>query len=387
MNRQVLIIGGSLAVAAIILLAIFAPSPLREPKGPAKITTSKPVTVPPSLPDNARANQERLDLRQEVGLALEEEEFLARTSRLRILFSDWAGSDPSGAARMLVEMHPKYRDYDAVAAVARALALRDPLLALEFAKQVDDYRLADFIQRIALELWGQKDPLAAAQYVLANFPEKQQAHALDVFAKSWGAKDPAAALAFAQNLPVTVSRDYYLAEVFTGFAAKNPQAALQKWNQLTDENANRESLANIIAKEWSQQDPEAAATWAASLAESDPARETALIQSMSALSQSNPVKASQMIDQLPRSESRDKVIIAFVNAVSPIDPDSATEWAKSIERHEMRRAAYQKIAQYYSTQDLAAGQEWINSLDAIPQSWLKDLARRINQDGSSILDE
>lgn len=316
--------------------------------------------------------------------ALVIEDFFSRTAQLRELFAAWAKTDPAAAARRLAELHPKYRDYDAVGLVARALAQKDMNAAFEFAKAVDDYRLADFIQRIALEVWGQSDPHAAANYILAQFPEKQQARALDVFAKSWAERDPAASLAFAQKLNDPASKNYYLALVFDGYAARVPRGAVDAFSAMPPESVNRGNLANIISRNWAKNDPAAAAAWAATFTEDDPARGPALKQSIAAWSQTDPVKASEFIAKLAPGQSLDESIAVFVAGAVSAVPDSASEWAGSIQRPELRRAAYGSIATYYATRDIEEGQKWVQSLGALPDGWLKDIVRRMSGDGSSL---
>ena len=316
--------------------------------------------------------------------AIKIDNFLQRTTRLRSIFSIWAETDPRAAAAMLVQLEPKYRDYEAVGSVARALASLDVQAALQFAEQVKDKRVGAFILQITLEVWGEKSPEEAGRYVLGKFPPQEQGSALSVFAGAWAKREPEGALAFAQQVQDSHAKDVVLATILNQIAEANPDKAIAAWALMPPGNRARDNLAGIISRNWSKTSPEKAAAWATSLPEEDPARVEALKQSIAAWSKSDPKAASEFMLELPSGLSRDEAVGVFVNGISSVDPATATEWAGTIERFPERRAAYMRIAKYYAGRSAEESKAWLNSLSGLPLSWQNELVGRINSEGSSL---
>lgn len=370
MNRKIWIVAGSVVAGALVVLFASRLSKSPEPE---------PRSAPAASGHPAIETDAKVEPQKALTAVLEISDFFARTAKLRSLFAEWVKSDPAAAAKMIVALEPKHRDYEAVESVARALSELDIPAALAFAADVQDHRVGDFIQRIALENWGRKAPADAARYILAQFPAAQQGRALGVFAKSWASTKPEAALAFAGLIKDPSAQASFMADAFDGYAQADPQNACAAWTALPLETAGRENLAAIISRNWSQTDAKAAAAWAATLPEEDASRVAALKPSIAAWSQTDPMKTAEFIDTLPRSHSRDEAILAYVDGASSAEPEAATQWAGKIDRPDLRRSAYGRIADSYAKREPSVSRQWLDSLSALPENWKNDLARRINR--------
>ena len=374
MKRIIFTVAIALIIAVIAVLGISRKSPSAEKRpllNPVRSLVEE-KSAPPFQPDE-NALKEILKI----------EDFHTRTNAFRAYFSDLCRKDPAAAARLICGVEAKFRDYDAVEEVARAFAAVDIHASLEFADQIDSARQADFIRLIALKEWGIAEPTAAANYIIEAFPAEQQGRALSVFATDWGKQDPTTAMEFADRIGNPSARGAFVAEVFEGWSQKNPKAASQAFADIAESELSRVASAGILARNWSERSPEAAARWANALSEEDPARSTALNPSIAKWTEVDPASVSQFLHDLPRSQTRDKAVAVFVGSAIALDAESATEWAKNIDRQDIRRIAFQSAANHFAQRDPSEGQAWINSLGELPESWVNDLLRRMNQDGSS----
>jgi hypothetical protein len=149
-------------------------------------------------------------------------------------------TDPDGAASLVGLLPPGDVQTMAAVQIARAFADRNIDLALEWVKSlsIDLTRWTAF--NSVLSVWAQKDPSAAARYVLEMPPGQP----LDFAAR-------------------------HLAMIL----AANPREAVMWADALPSESA-KESARPMIASTWAQRAPAEAVNWAASLRERPPYTDT-----------------------------------------------------------------------------------------------------------------
>lgn len=319
------------------------------------------------------------DLENNLSEILEIDEFYERTEKLRALFARWAELDPQSAADKLVELEPKFRDYEVLEMVAVALAQKNVNAGLIFAQQIDetDYRMSDFIRKHTLTVWSSTDPKAAAEYVLTNVPTKQQGRVLGDLVEGWGYESPEEAMAFANTISEGSARDAFIAKAFDGMVKRNPEEATKHFSTLSYSDKSRNAAAGIISVEWSQSDPEAAVNWASSLDHEDPARQAALLPAYSTWSRKDPVAASKLLTTLEDGIDRDRTIAVFVEGAAEVDPEGSTAWARSIQRHDIRRWAFRAIANHYASKSPQEARQWLSTVNDLPEDWVDGLSRQM----------
>ena len=124
-------------------------------------------------------------------------------------------------------------------------------------EKVERYR--QFLLRFALEEWAQKDPLAAVQWAKQLPPNTENDAILFRSIQDWALDDPIAASPWAQQLPPE-GRDRVLPIIVSGWVEKDPQAVLQWVQQIPAGELHDKALAYAI-KSWSQIDPASAKAW------------------------------------------------------------------------------------------------------------------------------
>jgi len=120
---------------------------------------------------------------------------------------------------------------------------------------------------IVASAWAAKDPKAAAEW-MKQLPKGQlREQVLSSIVSAMAAKDPEAALALQQELGANNSRRFgmgYAYQIFSQWATKDPLTAAAKAAELPGQ--QRQQAYQAIASSWAQTDPQAAMTWANSLA-------------------------------------------------------------------------------------------------------------------------
>lgn len=229
---------------------------------PAAMAWARQLTDPADRNIALESNLRDLAQREPGQAILQAPEFLAGPGLERVLqfaFQILSSQDPTRASQMLMSLPPGDAQTMVTMDVARALAMRNTEAALAWARTLP----IDFTQWLALtsilSVWVQKDPLAAARYVVEMAPGPTLDYVAGQFAAYVAAKPPEAIM-WAEALPSTSARDAAFVTIASIWAQRAPLEALRWAGTLEGEPLRTNALAGAHSL-WRLQDPRAAQAW------------------------------------------------------------------------------------------------------------------------------
>ena len=196
--------------------------------------------------------------------------------------------------------------------------------------------------------WAQDDPAAALNWMLVNTPPPPNnitawnRNPLKETFSSWAEAAPDEALAWALALPPGKNREDLAANGIEQLAQANPKRAAE----LLKTKFPADSLFSAtvgVAVIWTNNDPVAAAGWAAQLPEGD-TRNEALSRVGAHWAMTDPTSAARWVNTLPVGPARDKVIGKFAEQVSDADPEGALTWVSTIRDYNSRNIGIRNLA-------------------------------------------
>jgi hypothetical protein len=182
-------------------------------------------------------------------------------------------------------------------------------------------------QRLAY-LLARTDPAAAERY-FDRVPSAARAGWLGAVAASYAATDPQQALAFVERYRGDAGFDGAATMLAPLLARSDPAAAARLLGSVTERSSQGFGAEVQIAREWSQRDPAAAATWAVDL---PPLQRNVIMQMVtSAWASADRDAVRRWALGLPAGEKRDVALAAAVRAYGA-EPDPALMGAFSDDR-------------------------------------------------------
>ena len=144
----------------------------------------------------------------------------------------------------------------------------------------------------------------------------------------------------------------------------DPQRWIARLPQLPDESRSRATEA--IARAWSQQRPEEAVQWAASLPASD-TRVAAIAAAASNWAAQDAHGAAEWLSGLSPGVERDRSAQSFVYAVAEQYPRDAWDWALSIQDEGSRTASASHVARLLAARDPQTARQLLDSGPLSPE--------------------
>ncbi len=180
---------------------------------------------------------------------------------LQFAFQILASKDPTQASQLLLAIPPGDVQTLSAMDVARALAMRDIPAALVWARTIP----IDFTQWLALtsilSVWAQKDPMAAARYVV----EMPAGPGVDYIAGQFAAVvalKPQDAILWAEALPSITARNAAFVTIASSWAQRSPVDAI-RWAESLEGEPLRTNAMTGVHSLWRMLDPRAAQEWLA----------------------------------------------------------------------------------------------------------------------------
>jgi hypothetical protein len=246
----------------------------------------------------------------------------------------WSQENPAAAAQFLSELYPDAATrldkkgpvdgvlLDATRAIAENWGGANPQAAIAWFQQHPALELAGGMERV-LSGWWQKDPLAAAAYVIIHVDSPRGRHL-------------AAAMA-------------------SRMAAMNPHSAAE-WVDWSEDAKLRRRAELEIAAIWASKDPKDASEWAAR--KLDPGRNPIIGIVAATWAVTDPTAAAKWMDSL-QGASRDAAIVSYSGALERRDPATALGWAIKIEDPKLRKRNVDRIGGRWLTQQPVEARAWI----------------------------
>jgi hypothetical protein len=258
--------------------------------------------------------------------------------------------------------------------------------ALKQLRRMPDGSARDFAKSLLVARWIETDPEGALQFAIQNRDFNDMAS--DVM-QQMAADDLQGALARAQSITDPNARYQALRGVLSYMADTDPMGALQLASTLGSF-GNNEPLSQMIYRQWSAVDPQAAALSAAQNPQGDGwrspvgqvlrnwASQDPLAAIAWSTSQSDPASQARDIGQVVRQWSRD-------------DLNAAADWVNTLQAGTMRDAAAAALAFSVAANDPTAAIGWAQSIadatqrDNALQRLSREIMYRNPTNGASIL--
>jgi hypothetical protein len=192
--------------------------------------------------------------------------------------------------------------------------------------------------RLAPELrcLAEQDPAAAAVR-LADLPAELRPEFASAIASAWGKTAPEVAADWARNQLEGETRNQALLSMSADWASVNPSGAADCALAVLPEDRQGEFL-NSVAMQWGRQDAPAALAWGDQLP-GGTARDSFLAGVASALAESSPAQAAQLVTALGSGSLQNETALTVLIEWGRHDPDSAAEWAKMFPPGHLREQA------------------------------------------------
>ena len=285
--------------------------------------------------------------------------------------------------------NPKARERNLDALLSKA-SLEEVKKLLDWAKDLPDGAAKKTALSKLMERWGEMEGAAAAAYAQQVLEQTGDSSLLREAMKGWAQTDPEGSLQHTQGLPVAeaIRRDI-TRDIVSEWADRNPEAAaafVQSGGGVAGNDPNGLSgrLASVVADRWSQQDPAAAAAWAASLpAGRDQAR--ALDQVVENWSQLDLKAAAAFVSGQPAGLARDEMTGTIARNIGRQDATQGLGWAATISDQNMQERTAMGILWRTASQDPAQVQQLIQNSqlsDAVKQDIINRFQNQTANGGS-----
>lgn len=221
--------------------------------------------------------------------------------------------------------------------------LSNPQGLFDFALELDESIREDVLSRISYA-WGQMDPFAAVQAVIAS---KRNAYyrstSLRAILRQWAIANPQDIFNKRSLLPRYVqleSLGYALAEI----AKSDPQQALRHLESLETEWVDISILSNSLVNGWSETDPYGALEWVTSNSDELGSRFRDMLSDvLLVLVQSNPQEALSIAQSHPASLSREGIEVRLIRELSYKDLNTAIALLPQV-RDQARQSVYRNMS-------------------------------------------
>ena len=268
-----------------------------------------------------------------------------------------ATEDPEFAIQEAMLMPKGYERETAMNGIIDSWATQDPEQAFAFTQRISDNIMRQRLQESVLYRWAEEDPQTVYEIML-TLPNGNVTNISYTVFSNLANQNPLEALEFIENITSSRNRSDAYNATITAWAAKDAQAAASYVAQL-DNKQLQQQLSSTIVQYLSEQSPNNALIWAqemdpngqkylqdtvvGQIAAKDPdrafqiaqaAEPLALRQQLSLtvinnLTYSDPVRAAQMVDQLPFTDVSSDLINAVMYGWANSDPDAAIAWVNS----------------------------------------------------------
>jgi hypothetical protein len=178
-----------------------------------------------------------------------------------------------------------------------------------------------------------------------------------------------------QGLTDTRMSEYSM--LLTAWAKKDPLQALA----YAEAHTGNRFARNTILTTWAASDPDAAIRWAQEHhnAEDDEGNPW-MIGVIQGIAASDPVRASQLLAEMPFSEERGEAMAALLPHLLAQGSDVAKKWAEGIADEQLKQGAISRIAESLAAKDPAGTAEWLTrnageaaerSMDNVIGAWME----------------
>ncbi len=296
-----------------------------------------------------------------------------------------ANYDPAEAARMVsgllantetgVRSGVEYSLYQ----ICSAFAKTDAQAAADWANALPEGARVNALAGVA-RIWGARDPRAAMAWFAehpardATQPDRPLATRVDAGAEAfeaWLGRDESAARAWLTALPEGKAHDVAEARYIVHLTQSGRAAEAGEMSDVVTADPSG-WLAQQVAQGIAQNDPLAAATWAAKLPPGL-GQEQAVAVAVKRWGERDPAAAANWITEIPAGGVRDRAVSAYAEMASRLDPRGAAEWVLQVDDPWQRTRAAQTVLQNWRNSDSTAAFAWFRAVPGLDPEWRRQL--------------
>jgi hypothetical protein len=322
---------------------------------------------------------------------------LERRATLEVLLLRYAELDVDGALGLALE-----NDRETAAHMLAALAGIAPDRAWESAKQVTNAAQRFAYLNAVAGTWAEQDPERAFAQVAELPAQWQRKELLRLATLGIASRDPRLAIRLAESQETVVSGQ--LTELIaTQWSRDNPSEA-GRWVESLSRN-DQARYAYRVADAYVAQKPTEALAWAlrlagspqrylwssmlgematydpdqalqiAQAAESPAQRTQAMGKVLAAIAQTNPSMAMSLLQKMPSGRARSEVLSEVARSVAALAPNAAVDWLNDIDDNSMQLEAAQSLSWSLARRNVEAAAQLI---DRVPKearpNWIMAVA-------------
>lgn len=160
-------------------------------------------------------------------------------------------------------------------------------------------------------------------------------------------------------LGMTDSRMNEYSMLLSAWAKDDPLGALE----FASESTGNRFAGNTVLTAWAAYDPEGAIQWARQNHDSDDEEEGNpwMVGVIRGLIDQDPVRASQLLADMPYSEERGEALTAMLPSILARGAEAAREWVEGIPDEQLKQGAVARIAEALAEKDPAGTAQWLAS--------------------------
>jgi hypothetical protein len=251
---------------------------------------------------------------------------------------------------------------EALRHLAERLAIEDVKKALAVGAKIPDANDRLAFMRALFATWALRDPLVALDYAKANFkPGLLQSEIYDAALEKWAGKNPREAWQWLDKNASGPLKEQGLVALMQGWANQDPRGAAE-WFVTTG--STSQNVLNALVSTWADLNPRAAAEWVETLTDPDN-KIIGRVTLASEWAQQSPAEAAAYFTPiLATAEDRTGLDLAaaLVNSWGAGDPAAAAEWIAKLPEGKVREDAAGALATIWAAADIQAAIKWTDTL-------------------------
>jgi hypothetical protein len=236
--------------------------------------------------------------------------------------------------------------------------LQDMLLSDALADEKSALALPEDVSQAMLRRLARDDAPWTGDYLQVMHAGTFRGELLGTVMAEWGGGDLSAAVDWAQKLDERSLREEALVHLSYRWFEADPDEALAYAALHPTE--HRQLLTTLVGQ-WSRQQPEAAAAWAAELF-SEPAMAGVATSAIAAWAIKDDLAAAEFVLGLPGGKLRDEASIAVMSVLARNDPSTGALWATSFPAGSKRDYAIENLVYNWATSDPTSALTWSSRL-------------------------
>ncbi|MGB2091355.1 MAG: hypothetical protein ACPH2J_05625 [Akkermansiaceae bacterium] len=289
----------------------------------------------------------------------------------KTVIQSWASKFPQEAATYYTNNASEFRmsgmmgrgrgGGSAASVIAMEWARQDSEAAMAWAKTLEGSDQVDAMKGIFRQA-ATDDPARAAGMLSTISDDQARESAQNTIAREWGAKDWSATKAWISGLPAD-QQEAASARALRGLADTDPAAAAAEIGVLSGGKDLNDTMESI-ARKWGRDDPEAAAQWVMENGDEDAQKES-IGDVVASWVGRDAAAALDFVDSQPEGGVRDHAASSYVIANQGGDIGQNLRLAETIANDGMRRRAIGVTVTSWMRQDSEAAGEYIDTTPAL----------------------